>query len=236
MRQILRSLFLSIAVCLSVVQSTIALAGVNELIYKICFPKSETTASKTEDWKGEDRGLKDDAKEQPAPTVEKGQNYTFLGATDYGVLWGASNYRVIGNDRVRFLLYVVPTTTTKVTYYDRGYTLVPYNVIQTAFFSSFDEYKGSSVSVSYTVTKKTERKEEVSDSSGVLQMVDLHCSAKKMKIYDNHTLYYRMAEPQSKESLCVELLWEKPEAPLSWQPVSSLTMDILTGFYCEGKK
>jgi hypothetical protein len=236
MKRILKSSLLIAAMFLLASRPGAGAAEKDELLYKVCFPKGEATAKKDEASKGGARGLKDDAKEQPAPTVEKGQNYTFLGATDYGVLWGASNYRVIGDDRVRFLLFVVPTASTKVTYYDRDYSLVPYNMIQTAFFSSFGEYKGSSVSVSYKVTKKVERKEEVNDSSGVLQMVDLHCSAKEMKIYDNHTLYYRMAEPQSKESLCVELLWEKPEAPLPWQPVSSLTTDILTGFYCKGKK
>jgi hypothetical protein len=111
--------------------------------------------------------------------------------------------------------------------------LIPERVIRTAFFSSFGEYRGSSVSVSYKVGKKVERQEEVDAEKGVLEMVDLHCLAKKLKIYDNHTIYYRTIDDRSCEGSCVELLWEKPKAPLRWQPVSSLMMDILTRYYCK---
>ncbi len=232
MKQILMYISLSAVLALLVAGPGIGTAEEDEILYKTCFPKKETTAEKAEECKDEDCGLIVEATEEPVPLVVKSQKYSFLGATDHGVIWGSSTYRMIGDDRVRFLLYVVTPASTKVTSQDKGYVLIPESVIQTAFFSSFGEYRGSSVSVSYKAEKRAELHEEVSGGGGVLEMVDLHCSAKKLKIYDNHTLYYRTIEGLSQKSLCVELLWEKPKAPLRWQPASSVMMDILTKYYC----
>jgi hypothetical protein len=243
MNQILKGVLLILSISLLVARPNIGIAEKSELLNTICFPKDETTPQKDESCKDEDCGLTDVINEPPTPTAAKRHHYTLLGATDYGMMWGPNNYRVIGDGRVRVLLYVIPSVTTKVTYYDKGNTSIPYRVIQSTFFSSYDKYESSSISVSSSVSvsyakvkKEVERKKEVIGGKGVLQMVDLHCSARKIKIYDNNTLYYRIAERQSKENLCVELLWEKPEAPLEWQPASSLTMDILTGYYCKVKK
>jgi len=237
MNRILKSLLLDMAVVFLVAMPNSGTAETSELLYKICFPKAETTPEKVEECKDEDCGLTEEVKEQPAPTIEKSQNYTLLGATDYGMMWGSNNYRVIGDERVRVLLYVIPTDIAKSSNTEN--TSIPYRVIQTVFFSSFAQYESSSASVSPKVKKgveqKVDQKKEIGGSA-VLQMVDLHCTAKKIKIYDNNTLYYRMVERQSKGSQCVELLWEKPRAPLQWQPVSSMTTGILADFYCKARK
>jgi len=204
-----------------------------ELLYKTCFPPQEITPKRFDECKNEDCGLADEAAEESAPLVVKGQRYKFLGATDHGMIWGANTYRVIGEDRVRFLLYVVEPVSTKVTEQDTGYALIPEQIIQTVFFSSFGAYRGSAVSVSYRVEKSTEQKETVTGGEGALEMVDLHCSAQKLKIYDNRTLFYRTVEGGLPGGQCVEMLWEKPRKPLQWKPASSLTMDILRGYYCK---
>ncbi len=209
----------------------------DEVLYKTCFPKKiDEPPAAVEDCKDEDCGLVIEAKEEPAPIVEKTQKYSFLGATELGSIWGATTYRAIGDDRVRFLVYIQSPATTKVNYRERGYTLIPERVIETAFFSSFGEYQGSAVSVSYRVERARERSEETVGGEGIFEMIDLHCSARKLKIYDNHTMYYRTIETRSPERQCVELLWEKPKVPLMWQASSSLTMDILTNYYCSRRK
>lgn len=232
MAQITKRLLITSALIVLSAASALASADADEVLYKTCLPKKEFTVKETEECKDEDCGLVVQEEVEPAPRVEKTQRYRFLGATDHGMIWGANTYRVIGDDRVRFLLYVVTPAVTKVTYQDKGYALIPERVIRTAFFSSFGEYRGSSVSVSYKTEKRVERQEEFDAEKGVLEMVDLHCSAKKLKIYDNHTLYYRTFEDRSYEGTCVELLWEKPKIPLRWQPASSIMMDILTSYYC----
>lgn len=208
-----------------------------DLIYKICFPASDTDHWKSEECKDEDCGLYEAIYEEQSPTVLKGQRYTLLGATDYGIIWGAENKKAIGEDRVRFLLYVKPAATRKVNYSEMKYRILPDRIIQTAFFSAFGSYQGSAVSVSYNVEKKVERHEEVCDNGpGVLEVIDLHCKARKMKIYDNHTIFYRTVESQSQPGQCVELLWEKPHKPLRWHPASPMTMDILVDFYCRANE
>ncbi len=233
MRQFPKNLLITIALIVLLVVSASVSADADEILYKTCFPQKSPAVKEAEECKDEDCGLAVNAEEEVAPRIEKAQTYKFLGATDHGIIWGANTYRVLGEERVRFLLYVVTPAVTKVTYQDKGYALIPERVIRTAFFSSFGEYRGSSVSVSYKVEKKVERQEEADAEKGVLEMVDLHCSAKKLKIYDNHTLYYRTINDPSNEGSCVELLWEKPKTPLRWQPVSSLMMDILTRYYCK---
>lgn len=216
----------------------------DELVYKICFPKTDTAIKKFEECKNEDCGLEDpkpDYKEQPR--IEKDLRYSFLGATDYGVLWASNNYRRIGPDRIRALLYVVPTITTKTIYLDKD--AVTDQEIERVFYSSYQEYRYSvgdseygykSGTVRYeTKTRAKPRtviKKEVSGGDPMLLMVDLHCSARKIKIYDNNTMYYRKDAGQSRKQDCVELLWEKPDEILPWQNVSSLTIELLTGFYC----
>ncbi len=207
-----------------------------ELLYRVCFPKEAAVPRQGEECKDEDCGLQEETAGQPDPTVEKSQRYTFLGATDLGELWGSDNYQVIGDGRVRFLLYVRPAVAVKTISPDRGYNVIPETVIQTAFFSSFHEYQGSTVSVTYQVRKETGQKREETGGNPLLQMVDLHCEAGKLKIYDNHTLYYRASEGRIGQRHCIELLWEKPQAPLRWQPASSLTVHLLTEAYCRKKQ
>src|SRR3990172_5607645 len=91
MNRILKSLLLGMAAVLLVARPNSGMAEKNELLYKICFPKAETTPEKVEECKDEDCGLIEEVKEQPAPTIEKSQNYTLLGATDYGMMWGSNN-------------------------------------------------------------------------------------------------------------------------------------------------
>ncbi len=205
------------------------LAAADELLYKICVPKADPTIRKYEECKDEDCGLTDEVKkEPPAPTLEKDLKYTFLGATDYGMMWGSDNYHLIGEDRVRALLYIIPTAVTKTIYSDKEAPAE--STFREAFFSTFDRCEPSDPP---GAKRRIVVKKETSGGSPVLQMIDLHCKARKMKIYDNNTLYYRMAAGQPRGHECVELLWEKPNAILPWQPVSSLTMDLLTDFYCK---
>lgn len=232
---ILRNVFLFTAVFLLVAGSFAGSGENDEVLLKTCFPKEETTARKWEECKDEDCGLREEIIEEKTPIVEKGQRYAFLGGSELGVIWGATNYRVIGEDRVRFLLYIETTVTTKTRYYDDGYTLVPAGVIRSAFFSSFGEYRGAADSIVYRAEKRTGRHDESIGGTGEIQMVDLHCSAQKVKFYDGHTLYYRTIEGRSKDGTCVELLWEKPRTPLSWNNASSMTLGILTKYYCKKK-
>lgn len=232
----LKSVMIIFALLLLVIIPRFGIAAENEILYKICFPRSEAAITSNDECKDEDCGLQEEKREQAAPSVKKDLQYTLLGATDYGTIWGSNNFRIIGDDRVRALLYVIPTVTTKTTYYDAGYSSVPDQVIQTVFFSSFGEYAVSSVTMSYNVRKKVGQRKEISGGEGVLQMIDLHCSARKMKRYENTTLFYRMSPQQDNKDQCVELLWEKPQGILPWQPTSSLTMDLLTGFYCKTGK
>ncbi len=225
---------LCMAATLLLTAASVRSAEKDELLLKTCFPKEEPTARKWEECKDEDCGLQEEISVEKTPTVEKGQRYKFLGGSDFGVIWGATDYRVIGEDRLRFLLFVVTTITTK-KHYNGGFTFMPARVIQTAFYSSFGEYRGFAVGTSYTVEKKVGKREEVLGGEGEILMVDLHCSARKMKIYDNTTLYYRTIEDKSKENTCVELLWEKPRTPLQWYPATSITMDILANYYCKKK-
>lgn len=210
-----------------------ALAAETELVYKICFPAGEAADRNAEDCKDEDCGLMDVVDDRPTGEVKKNQTYTFLGVTDYGAMWGANNQRIIGDGRVRFLMYVKPVPTRQTAHQEKKFSVVPTAVIHTAFFSSFGQYKGSSISVQYNVKKNEQEAEEVRSGPGALEMLDLHCSARKVKIYNNQTLYYRRSDDQSQDSQCLELLWEKPRVPLPWQPLSPLTMDILADFYCK---
>lgn len=209
----------------------------NELIFKICFPVDSGKPQLVKECTDEDCGLEEEPMASTAPTIRKNQKFSFLGATDYGAIWGSGQYRVIGDDRIRFLLYVIPGSAAKESDFYATYTLIPDRVIQTVFFSSYNEYLGQAVSMSFRAVPETEEQKKTGIDTGALQMVDLHCSAKKMKLYDNHSIYFRAAEPQSKDNDgCVELVWEKPETPLQWQPVSSMTMNILSDFYCRSLK
>lgn len=229
----LKNIFRYSLLLLAMSASTAGAGEKDEVLLKTCFPREEFTVRKWEDCADEDCGLRDEPlPEEKAPTVEKGQQYLFLGGTDLGVLWGATEHRVIGEDRVRFLLYIMTTVTTKTHHYESGGALVPVQVIRKAFYSSFGERRGTTVAVAYDRSGRSGRHEEIMGGEGEIQMVDLHCSARKIKIYDSTTMYYRTIADTAADSSCVELLWEKPKTPLPWQNASAMTMDILTKHYC----
>jgi hypothetical protein len=208
-----------------------AIGSENEVLYKICFSEPPPVSEKSTECMDEDCGLQDEWSPDPPPSVKKTQNYTVLGATDLGMIWGADNYRPIGDQRVRALLYVIPSITAKTAVYEKQ-VLVPEAAVQSLFFSLFGQLTGTSTTMVYKVRTQTVEKKEITGGDPLLLMVDLHCTARKLKIYDNHSLFYRMSEQQQGEQHCVELVWEKPSNPLPWQPASSLTIDILAGFYC----
>jgi hypothetical protein len=236
MKQVLAKLLLLFPVLLSAAASASAAGAPAEPIYTLCFPPATGVATKAEECKDEDCGLAD---EPAAPVEEKEGNlpdYRFLGATDHGVMWGTNHVDAIGPDRVRFLLYVESPVTRTASEVVRSSSMISGQMIRTVFYSTYGEYETASVSVTYRSMRTMTRTETVSGGEGALQMIDLHCTARKIKIYDNHTLFYRpVADPTRKEQ-CVDLLWEKPAKPLAWQPASPLTMDILTERYCSGKQ
>lgn len=205
-----------------------------EQVYTICFPPARTTATKAEECRNEDCGLADEPAAQDPE--EEQPVYRFLGATDHGVLWASDHVRSIGPDRFRFLLYVQSPVTRKAVALERRADVITDQVIRTTFYSTYGSYETVVASTTYRTVRTLERTENVSGGGGTLQMIDLHCTARKMKIYDNHTLFYRPIEDPSRNGQCLELLWEKPVKPLAWQPASALTMDILVDRYCGGKQ
>ncbi len=210
-----------------------AAAGENKVLFNKCFPKENPASVLVQECKGEDCGLQDEVSDRTIPIVQKKFDYVFLGATDIGEIWGSKEHEKIDNERIRALLYLVPVVSTKVTYYDQGGAVMPYKVIKQAFFSAYDPY---TIQAAYTPGRKAVQKRETSGGIPALQMIDLHCSAKKIKMYDNSTLYYKPSERAVKDSQCVDMIWEKPADPPQWQPMSSMTMDILIGHYCPKKE
>ena len=208
-------------------------AAESERLYTICFPLTEPKIMKAEECRNEECGLVEEA-EAARPLAGSPPRYVFLGATDHGFLWGANYIRTIGTDRVRFLLYVIAPLTSSVSREDTGYRQVSERVIRNEFFASFVEYREPRPAANRMQQRRMVRKEVVTGSTGDFQMVDLHSAARKMKVYDNQTLFYRKVESRMPEVQCAELLWEKPKDPLVWNAASSMTMDILTGRYCRG--